>query len=60
MISSLVKKLHSSTLLVVEKLIHMHCCAHILMIMKDGLDVIEEAVRNIRDSVTYWPGTRKG
>ena len=38
----------------------MHCCAHILnLIVKDSLDVINDAIENIRDSVAFWIATPK-
>ncbi|CAN0830952.1 Zinc finger BED domain-containing protein RICESLEEPER 2 [Linum grandiflorum] len=40
------------------ELIHMRCSAHILnLIVRDGLDVIKEAIENIRDSVVFWTCT---
>ncbi|KAF7839710.1 nuclear poly(A) polymerase 3 isoform X1 [Senna tora] len=40
------------------RIIHMHCCAHILnLIVKDGLSVIDKAIETIRDSVEYWIAT---
>lgn len=42
------------------KLLHMRCSAHILnSIVKDGLDVLKDAIENIRDSVAYWTATPK-
>jgi hypothetical protein len=38
----------------------MHCAAHILnLIVKDGLDVIQHAIKKIRDSVAFWTATPK-
>ena len=39
---------------------HMRCAAHILnLIVKDGLDVIQPAIKKIRDSVAFWTATPK-
>ena len=36
------------------RILHMRCCAHILnLTVKDGLSIIENAIDNIRDSVSY-------
>ncbi|KAL8471939.1 hypothetical protein ACS0TY_029252 [Phlomoides rotata] len=60
MLNMLVQKLPDDALLLGGKLIHMRCCAHILnLIVEDGLDVIQGAIDNIRDSVAYWSGTQK-
>ncbi|VAI19183.1 unnamed protein product [Triticum turgidum subsp. durum] len=49
-----------SKLMLGGKLLHMRCCAHILnLIVKDGLDVLEESVEKIRDSVAFWTSTPK-
>ncbi|KAL0292865.1 UNVERIFIED_CONTAM: putative AC9 transposase [Sesamum calycinum] len=37
------------------KVLHMRCCAHILnLIVNDGLDIIDNSIERIRDSVIYW------
>lgn len=42
------------------KFFHMRCCAHILnLIVKDGLEIIEKSIENVRDSVAYWKATPK-
>ncbi|KAH9698718.1 BED-type domain-containing protein [Citrus sinensis] len=39
---------------------HKRCMAHILnLIVKEGMKVIEEWIKKIRDSVVYWTGTPK-
>ena len=49
-----------SKLMLGGKLLHMRCCAHILnLIVKDGLDVLEESIEKIRDSVAFWTSTPK-
>jgi hypothetical protein len=41
-------------------LLHMRCAAHILnLIVKDGLDVIQPAIKKIHDSVAFWTATPK-
>jgi len=50
----LVRNLGKHKLLNDDKLLHMRCSAHILnLIVKDGLDVLKDAIENIRDSVAY-------
>ena len=42
------------------KLLHMRYSAHILnLIVKDGLEVLKDAIENIHDSVAYWTATPK-
>ena len=56
----LVRNLGKHRLLNDGKLLHMRCSAHILnLIVKDGLDVLKDAIENIRDSVAYWTATPK-
>lgn len=60
MLKLLKEKLPGEHLLLEGKLLHMRCAAHILnLIVKDGLDVIGEAIDKIRDSVMYWRATAK-
>ncbi|KAK9123785.1 hypothetical protein Sjap_013387 [Stephania japonica] len=60
LVNLVVNKLSSSNLWMDEKLMHMHCCARILnLIVKDGLDVISDAIENVRDSVAFWVATPK-
>jgi len=41
-------------------LLHMHCSAHILnLIVKIGLDVIKNAINNVRESVVFWTASPK-
>jgi hypothetical protein len=56
----LVRNIGRHKLLNDGKLLHMRCSAHILnLIVKDGLDVLKDAIENIRDSVAYWTATPK-
>ncbi|KAH7688789.1 Tam3-transposase (Ac family) protein [Dioscorea alata] len=60
LVSLIVNKLSSSNLWMDGKFLHMRCCAHILnLIVKDGLDVINNAIENIYDSVAFWVATPK-
>ncbi|KAL0415434.1 UNVERIFIED_CONTAM: putative AC transposase [Sesamum latifolium] len=55
MINHLLDKLPTNAMPLDGKLLHMHCCAHILnLIVKDGLDIIDSSIERIRDSVVYW------
>jgi hypothetical protein len=56
----LVRNIGKDKLLNDGKLLHMRCSAHILnLIVKDGLEVLKDAIENIRDSVAYWTATPK-
>ena len=60
MIRFIQSKLLSQYLISEGALIHMRCSAHILnLIVKEGLDMVEEGIENIRDSVLYWSATSK-
>ncbi|XP_062100240.1 zinc finger BED domain-containing protein RICESLEEPER 2-like [Humulus lupulus] len=60
MIPLLKEKFNSSCFILKGKLLHMHCCAHILnLIVNDDLSVIGDSTDKIRDSVAYWSGTPK-
>jgi hypothetical protein len=42
------------------KLLHIRCAAHILnLIVKNDLELLKDAIENIRDSVAYWTATPK-
>ena len=52
--SLIVNNLSSSDLWMDGKFLYMCCCAHILnLIVKDSLDVINDAIEIIRDSVAF-------
>jgi hypothetical protein len=54
MIGLMETRLGAANMLLRGKWLHMRCCAHILnLIIKDGMDVIGNAVSNIRDSIAY-------
>ena len=53
-------KLDTKSLMLEGSLLHMRCAAHILnLIVKDGLDVMEEGIVRVRDSVAFWSATPK-
>jgi hypothetical protein len=59
-ISILVRNIGNDKLLNDGQLLHMRCSAHIVnLIVKDGLEVLKDAIENIRDSVAYWTATPK-
>lgn len=52
--------LDSDSLILEDKYLRMHCAAHILnLIVKDGMDVMEEGIERVRDSVGFWSVTPK-
>jgi len=54
----LVRNIGKQKLLNDENLLHMRYSAHILnLIVNDGLEVLKDAIENIRDSVAYWTST---
>lgn len=56
----LLSKLERRSLMVRGCFFHMRCCAHILnLIVRDGLDMIGDALEKIRDSVAFWKATPK-
>ncbi|KAF7827285.1 zinc finger BED domain-containing protein RICESLEEPER 2-like [Senna tora] len=60
LVSSLLVKLDSSSLILDGQLFHMRCCAHILnLIVQDGLSVITEGIEKVRNSVAFWTATPK-
>ncbi|KAF7832271.1 zinc finger BED domain-containing protein RICESLEEPER 2-like [Senna tora] len=60
LVSSLLVKLDSSSLILDGQLFHMRCCAHILnLIVQDGLSVITEGIEKVRNSVAFWIATPK-
>ena len=60
MIPIILDKLSSDSTLLNGEMFHMHCSAHILnLIVKDGLDVINDSIDRIRGSVSYWTASPK-
>ena len=60
MIPFVLEKLQPNSLLLSGQLLHFRCCAHILnLVVKDGLDIIKEAIVKLRESMTFWVGTPK-
>ena len=59
-VEGLLEKLDPATLILDGKFLHMRCCAHILnLIVKEGLDIIGEAIEKVRDAVAFWTATPK-
>jgi hypothetical protein len=53
-------KLDTSPLMLNGKLLHMRCAAHILnLIVKDGMNVLEQGIERVCDSVAFWSATPK-
>ncbi|KAF7137601.1 hypothetical protein RHSIM_Rhsim07G0157200 [Rhododendron simsii] len=60
MVSLLLENFDPNCLWWSGSLFHVRCAAHILnLIVKDGLEVIKEAIEKIRDSVAFWTATPK-
>lgn len=60
LVNLLLNKLYSNTLWMDGTFLHMRCCDHILnLIVKDGLEVIFEAIEKVRESVAFWSATPK-
>ncbi|WCJ29532.1 hypothetical protein M5689_011160 [Euphorbia peplus] len=60
MVSMILSKLPRDKLMLHGTYLHMRCCAHILnLVVKDGLEVIGEAIEKIHDSVSFWSATPK-
>ncbi|XP_070047045.1 zinc finger BED domain-containing protein RICESLEEPER 2-like [Nicotiana tomentosiformis] len=52
------EKLCKRDLLLMGRVSHVRCAAHILnLIMQEGLKVIEDGISNVRNSVLYWIGS---
>ena len=55
LVDRLLGTLSPSSLILKGKLFHMRCCAHIInLIVQDGFSMIEKAIKNVRDSVSFW------
>ncbi|KAK2648419.1 hypothetical protein Ddye_015908 [Dipteronia dyeriana] len=60
MISIILDWLSSDSLLLNGDMFHMRCSAHILnLIVKHGLDVINDSIERIQSSVSYWTASPK-
>ncbi|XP_070008162.1 zinc finger BED domain-containing protein RICESLEEPER 1-like [Nicotiana tabacum] len=52
------EKLCKRNLLLMGRMLHVHCAAHILnLIVQEGLKVMQDSINNVRDSVLYWIGS---
>ncbi|KAK3212211.1 hypothetical protein Dsin_016917 [Dipteronia sinensis] len=60
MIPIILDKLSSDSTLLNGEMFHVRCSAHILnLIVKEGLDVINDSIDRIRGSVSYWTASPK-
>ena len=60
MIPIILDKFSSDSTLLNGEMFHMRCSAHILnLIVKDGLDVINDSIDRIQGSVSYWTTSPK-
>ena len=60
MITLLMDKLESRSLVLGGEIFHMRCSAHILnLIVKDGLESIGPAISKVRECVAFWMSTPK-
>ncbi|KAK2661313.1 hypothetical protein Ddye_007846 [Dipteronia dyeriana] len=60
MIPIILDKLSSGSTLLNEEMFHIRCSAHLSnLIVKDGLDVINDSIYRIRGSVSYWTSLPK-
>ena len=56
----ILNKLSYNTLWLDGTLLHMRCCTHILsFIIKDGLEIMSEAIEKVHESVAFWSATPK-
>lgn len=59
-VGMLLNKLDIYTLMLEGQLFHMRCCAHILnLIAQDGLSVLGDGIKKVRNSVAFWTATPK-
>ena len=60
MMRILLEKLQVSSLALGGSLLHMRCAAHILnLVVQDGVVVIGDGIKRIRDSVLFWTASPK-
>uniref|UniRef100_A0A803MZP9 BED-type domain-containing protein n=1 Tax=Chenopodium quinoa TaxID=63459 RepID=A0A803MZP9_CHEQI len=60
MLDVLSPRFNEKSLMLKGKFLHLRCSAHILnLIVQDGLDVIGDGIKRIRDCVSFWAATPK-
>lgn len=60
LVDRLLGTLTPSSLILKGRLFHMRCCAHIInLIVQDGFSKIENAIKKVRDSVSFWTHSPK-